>query len=94
MKTQTTTPTATRSTGSFRCPRCGTTYPRVIVLRNWREWGVICLCEGGRGYAPTCPVTGDPPARAAEPREWDALDEWLAQSFPASDPLPGPAALG
>ena len=24
----------------------------------------------------------------------DTLDEWLAESFPASDPLPGPSTIG
>jgi hypothetical protein len=40
----------------FRCPRCGTTYPRSLLERFWSEWGRICWCPPGGTYNARCRV--------------------------------------
>ena len=58
--------------------------------------GPVPAAIGASGAAPAQaqaqPASPSQPQPQRDPS--DRLDEWLAQSFPASDPLPGPGCLG
>ncbi len=52
--------------GMFRCPRCGTEYPRRLLALRWSEWGQICWCPE-RGRFRACDVFSE--ARPAARKE-------------------------